>query len=255
MAYRHPLTSTSSVSQPRRDRRYLWGLVGGMLSLGIHGLVLWLPVPSTPKPETASEPEPSNALPVTILPANDPVPLLPEAPEPAVVAEEVSLPPAAPQPDPVVEPVEPAPEPAAFPETAAEESPPDPVVPPEPESTPEPTPSPEPEPSPSPEPPYNDYPRPAACQDLPNCGGIPKGLRDSTNEWKETLIQQGYKPESDGGEVTGFRVYAVFAMGNDEPEYYEHFVQVDPFSDETLAYRNEKRLTKDEVCEILSCEV
>lgn len=206
-----------------------WPISAGGLflaaSLGLHSLLLALPLASPPDAEPEQvEPE---SLEITVLPAPVPVvePVTPSAATvpPVQVPAQVPIQ-AQPTTRPVIQPVlQPTPSPAAPPAKAEEL----PISDSEPPTPPSPL---EEEVPPSP---YQDFPHLAeatsGCQGVAECWRSPaSSWRAAAGALREQLETQGYQLENITDQIvsedTGVRIYAVARNGT--PEYYLHLISV-----------------------------
>ncbi|HEY9764493.1 MAG TPA: hypothetical protein V6D07_18340 [Trichocoleus sp.] len=220
------------------------------VSLGLHGVLLTLPLASPPEAETELiEPE---SLAVTVLPAA-PV----AKPEVTPPASSSSPPKVAPAP---VQPTQmrPTPQPAPQPQRQPVAETPSPKADEQPRKDPEPAP---PEPTPeaeTPPVPYQDFPHlaeaTAGCQGLSE--GLPDCWRSPASNWRaasralrEQLEDQGYVLEDITDKIvsedTGVRIYEAARNGN--PEYYLHLISVDGGLLYALA---QERFTENEIAAI-----
>ncbi|MEL6383638.1 MAG: hypothetical protein AAFQ89_14525 [Cyanobacteria bacterium J06626_18] len=222
-----------------RSLHHAWIVCLGLLfSIGMHGLVLWLPVLPEPKPDAttpdaANDPKysrPQESLPVTILPAQAPEPPVPEPQEVIQPAPETAPEFSQPIPSPAIE-ATPTPTPSPTPNIEATSEPPLPeeTSPPEatpPEATPpETTPTPEKETEATP---YADFPHPGseqqACVNRDDCWLAP------TDNWRSVSESITSDLEADGYQVEletedgGTKIYTVSRDG--EIEYYLNTVSI-----------------------------
>ncbi|MEM9005177.1 MAG: hypothetical protein AAGE59_16850 [Cyanobacteria bacterium P01_F01_bin.86] len=247
MASPRRASASSRPATPYSLRRSFWVCLGLLFSLGVHGLVLWLPLlPGTPPESTTPEPSDKpqddaswESLPVAILPSHAPVPSLPEPqealelapvqPSPSVSPAAEAPPSPSPTPPPATDdllpPEEPPPEPPPPEEPPPEEPPPPEDLPPEP-APPEEIPPEEPPPEPSP---YADFPHPGgenyACENQANCWlrEVEDGWRSDTDDIILDLEAKGFQVDLQT-EETGFTIHTVRRDGM--IEYYLNVVSV-----------------------------
>ncbi|MCA1990436.1 MAG: hypothetical protein LDL41_00070 [Coleofasciculus sp. S288] len=208
------------------------------ISLGLHGLLLNLPIPSQP-PELPPPTEPVKVTQLTPPPSPQPSPSL-GFPKPSPRLQQSTPPLIKPSPwlrqsTPLV--VKPSPtiqQPEPFPtmeQGTPSPAPPSPVASPTPipsetttsSETPTPPPAPPEEPSPSPDELFADFPHSegaeASCNGLLDCWQVENALTSVSGELQENLIAQGYEVKKlDIEDDTGRRVFKVFKKG--ETPYY-----------------------------------
>ncbi|MEO0987754.1 MAG: hypothetical protein AAFY20_19775 [Cyanobacteria bacterium J06639_14] len=251
MASPRRASAASRTATPYSLRHSFWVCLGLLFSLGVHGLVLWLPLlpgipPESKTQERADKPQDDESwesLPVAILPSHAPVPSLPE-PQEALEQPSPSISPVAevppspsPTPPPAAEdllpPEELPPEPPPPEEPPPEEPPPEeppPEEPPPEEPPPEEPPEPPPPEEPPPEQlPYADFPHPGgenyACENQANCWlrEVEDGWRSDTDNIILDLEAKGFQVDLQT-EETGFTIHTVRRDGM--IEYYLNVVSV-----------------------------
>jgi len=208
-----------------------------IVSVGLHIVVLLLPLPdrSTPEPPLAEEPVRITQLPASPLPTAPPsvtVPT-PAVPPPVAQTSPAAPPPAAPRPT-APPPASPSPSAQASPGSTVQPSPTPASQSPSPQGTSN---SEEPDPSPSPTPSLSPTPETSEVTGLatkiphatiggePGCGGQENCWQTQDTQWRsvaraleQELENQGYDVEQQTDDETpGFRVYEVSRNG--EVEY------------------------------------
>ncbi|HEY9646820.1 MAG TPA: hypothetical protein V6C88_10640 [Chroococcidiopsis sp.] len=219
----------TALSKPKRSRLYLWLWV----SLGLHGLVVFLPwMPSnTPPPKPPTEELSLIELTPTVAPPPPPLPTtLPTVvtPKPTPSPPLASPSPVA-NPQPSTVPASPSPTPAATPTPTAS---PTPTATPSP--TPSPTATPISTPTPTPPPlPYANFPQApnavqfadavAGCDRSSECWRTPNTQwRTVAQDLRSTLESENYSLQEIDLGMTGGRLYEVSKDG--QIEYYVAFV-------------------------------
>jgi hypothetical protein len=241
------IPSPRSLYRPRLHPRLRWrshlGLLCVAASLGGHGLLLALVMPTSPPsvPERAEVPMAEVA--VAVLPRSTEVP--PPAEVSPVEVPPVEVPPAASPPVASIPPVSVT----VAPPAVAPTPPPAPAVAPEPESVAAvPAVAPEPEPPA----PFANFPHlagaQATCQGLAVCWRSPvtSSWRSAASDLQDRLEAQGYQLSNVTGEVlsidSGVRVYAVRKAG--EPQYFLNLISV---SDGVLYTMTPEPMTTEQV--------
>lgn len=250
------MTNPRLTSQALTNKaHYIWAGIGLLVSLGVHALLLGLPVPPSPEPDEAvatSDSDSEELLSVVILPKSAPAPALPET---EVVADVPEPPPSEPQqPESTLE----SPPPIEIPpEKKPPEEPLPQAAPPEPEPVTQPeTPPPEPEPvepqvPPEPQP-YADFPHlgggEVPCEGREHCWRTQEGRRAVASTLEADLEAQGYEVSLFDSEQSGVHVYVV--EKDKAIEYYLTVIASASFDGGSFYVLTEERMTEAELDEV-----